>query len=74
MTLPNLGRFSNLAARLGHNENTRLLIVNCDDLGSSQQRPLHRVRGRDQRDHDGPMPLGTGGGLHVQGPFLLACT
>ena len=31
----NSGPLSNLAARLGHSANSRLLIVNCDDLGSS---------------------------------------
>ena len=35
MTLRNSGPLSNLAARLGHSANSRLLIVNCDDLGSS---------------------------------------
>jgi predicted glycoside hydrolase/deacetylase ChbG (UPF0249 family) len=35
MTLRNSGPLSNLAARLGHSENARLLIINCDDLGSS---------------------------------------
>jgi predicted glycoside hydrolase/deacetylase ChbG (UPF0249 family) len=35
MTSRNLGPLSNLAARLGHGANSRLLIVNCDDLGSS---------------------------------------
>jgi predicted glycoside hydrolase/deacetylase ChbG (UPF0249 family) len=35
MTARNLGPTSNLAARLGHSANCRLLIVNCDDLGSS---------------------------------------
>ena len=35
MTLRSSGPLSNLVARLGHSANSRLLIVNCDDLGSS---------------------------------------
>ncbi len=35
MTLRDSGPLSTLAARLGHSANSRLLIVNCDDLGSS---------------------------------------
>lgn len=35
MTLRDSGSLSNLAVRLGQSANSRLLIVNCDDLGSS---------------------------------------
>ena len=35
MTLRDSGPLSNLAVRLGHSADSRLLIVNCDDLGSS---------------------------------------
>jgi hypothetical protein len=34
-TLRDSGPLSNLAVRLGQSANSRLLIVNCDDLGSS---------------------------------------
>lgn len=73
MTLRNSGPLSNLAARLGHSTNSRLLIVNCDDLGSSHSAHVATFRsmvyGVATSDHNGPMSLGT-----CSRTLPLACT